>query len=370
MSQLLDSNIGNGKMVFLGGTCNGSTWRDKIIPMLNIKYFNPVVENWTEDRKDIEVQAREESTFCLYVITPKMTGVYSIAELTDDCNKNPEKTIFVALMEDDGKTFDQGEWKSIQAVVDLVKQNGSVVFNSLEEAAQYINTKSLSLNLLSIGLCDCDCDTPAPQAVNPGSVNKGFTYNEGQGQTETIVMDGPLSQIYSKALNLYFAKKPVDVQVHDSLSAAFESAAIDAAITQTIEVSGELDDQTQQTLSGYKIIPANMDIVESPSAVIYTTSAKRDSIDRDFNIIEQNNDRYTKAGKEFIVFIAPEFGVNGEMTQKDIWLDFDKIRKLNALNIGDKFKRSTEEYFESHGIKAVVGVESLLEWLKTRPKGI
>ena len=35
--------------VFLGGTCNNSKWRDKLIPMLNIDYFNPVVDDWTEE---------------------------------------------------------------------------------------------------------------------------------------------------------------------------------------------------------------------------------------------------------------------------------------------------------------------------------
>jgi len=30
--------------VFLGGTCNESTWRDELIPMLEIDYFNPVVD--------------------------------------------------------------------------------------------------------------------------------------------------------------------------------------------------------------------------------------------------------------------------------------------------------------------------------------
>ncbi len=31
------------KKVFLGGTCNGSLWRDALIKKLNIDYFNPVV---------------------------------------------------------------------------------------------------------------------------------------------------------------------------------------------------------------------------------------------------------------------------------------------------------------------------------------
>jgi len=33
------------KKIFLGGTCNNSTWREQLIPMLQINYFNPVVDN-------------------------------------------------------------------------------------------------------------------------------------------------------------------------------------------------------------------------------------------------------------------------------------------------------------------------------------
>jgi hypothetical protein len=29
--------------VYLGGTCNNSKWREKLIPLLKVKYFNPVI---------------------------------------------------------------------------------------------------------------------------------------------------------------------------------------------------------------------------------------------------------------------------------------------------------------------------------------
>ena len=32
--------------VFLGGTCNESKWRDDLIKLLKIDYFNPVVKDW------------------------------------------------------------------------------------------------------------------------------------------------------------------------------------------------------------------------------------------------------------------------------------------------------------------------------------
>lgn len=88
------------KKVFLGGTCNESTWRNRIIVMLDIDYFDPVVDDWTVDCMKRELQERKLCDFCLYTITPKMTGVYSIAEVVDDSNKRPDKTILVILKDD------------------------------------------------------------------------------------------------------------------------------------------------------------------------------------------------------------------------------------------------------------------------------
>jgi hypothetical protein len=83
--------------VFLGGTCNGSLWREKLTLQLKVNYFNPVVPDWTPECMEKEIQERKNCDYCLYVITPKMTGVYSIAEVVDDSNKRPSKTIFCFL---------------------------------------------------------------------------------------------------------------------------------------------------------------------------------------------------------------------------------------------------------------------------------
>ena len=40
------------KKVFLGGTCNESLWRDKLIKKLEIDYFNPIVKDWTPKDAD------------------------------------------------------------------------------------------------------------------------------------------------------------------------------------------------------------------------------------------------------------------------------------------------------------------------------
>lgn len=129
--------------VFLGGTCNGSTWRDDLIEMLEIEYFNPVVEDWTPECMEEEERQRRLCSYCLYVITPKMSGVYSIAEVVDDSNKRAEKTMLCFLDEDGGDEFVDHQLKSNAQVCELVEGNGGRVFTSLKSIATYLNTKGV-----------------------------------------------------------------------------------------------------------------------------------------------------------------------------------------------------------------------------------
>jgi hypothetical protein len=127
--------------VFLGGTCNGSKWRDEFIPKLKLDYFNPVVKEWNDAAYKRELRERKDADFVLYVVTPKMTGVYSIAEAVDDSNKRPAKTILCCLQEDGGKQFDAAQAESLKAVAKMVKGNGGHVCDDLGEAAKYLNGK-------------------------------------------------------------------------------------------------------------------------------------------------------------------------------------------------------------------------------------
>jgi len=127
------------KKVFLGGTCNGSLWRNDVIKKLKIRYYNPCGEEWTPQMMEEELRQREECDFCLYVITPKMEGFYSIAEIVDDSNKRPEKTIFCFINGDEEKTFSNVQIKSLQQVARMVKQNGASVFKTLDEVIHFLN---------------------------------------------------------------------------------------------------------------------------------------------------------------------------------------------------------------------------------------
>lgn len=69
-----------------------------------------------------------------------MSGVYSIAEVVDDSNKRKShRTVFVKLRKDGDQEFTFGQWKSLTAVEEMVKNNGAKVCSSLKEAAEFCN---------------------------------------------------------------------------------------------------------------------------------------------------------------------------------------------------------------------------------------
>ena len=123
--------------VFLGGTCSGYKWRNALIPLLKCDYYNPIVKNWSESDRLREVHERETSDYVLYVITSGMKGVYSIAEIIDDSNKRPSKTIVCVLY--DG--IDKKMSHSLKAVVNLAKSNGATICDSLSDVAAFINSR-------------------------------------------------------------------------------------------------------------------------------------------------------------------------------------------------------------------------------------
>ena len=127
--------------VFLGGTCAESKWREKLIPLLKCDYFNPVVDDWTPECQKIEEDEKKICDYHLYVITPKMQGVYSIAEAVNDAHLPKARTtcIFCVTREDDDREWTKGEKKSLDATSELIAKHGGLVFYSLEDIANYLN---------------------------------------------------------------------------------------------------------------------------------------------------------------------------------------------------------------------------------------
>lgn len=107
-----------------------------------------VLQTKRKENSEDEDILKRKSVYVLYGITNGIKGVYSIAEVVDDSNKRPEKTIFLNLY----KTYERsGESKqmahSLKAVENMLKANGVIVFSgekALLEVADYLN-KAVSI---------------------------------------------------------------------------------------------------------------------------------------------------------------------------------------------------------------------------------
>ena len=124
--------------IFLGGTCNNSTWRSEIEKLVQTPMFNPVVDNWNQECQAIEMDEKENKcNIHLYVITSEMTGVFSIAEVIDSVHNKTKLTLLYVIP--DG--FNKVQLKSLKAVVNLVKLRGGIAYfkKDLKKIVEILN---------------------------------------------------------------------------------------------------------------------------------------------------------------------------------------------------------------------------------------
>lgn len=139
-----------GYDIFLGGTTNGSTWRDEFINILTsvnpkLKCFNPVVDDWTQECIYLENFVKSHAKYHVYVLTPRMRGVYSIAEMIDSVHDTSKKVVVYIHnidKDDDGNEFcwDPQIKNSITAVTNMVSEHGGYVAKSLIDVAESISS--------------------------------------------------------------------------------------------------------------------------------------------------------------------------------------------------------------------------------------
>jgi hypothetical protein len=131
--------------IFLGGTCNGSKWREELIPMLPCEYFNPVVESWTDECQQEEIRQRGICDYVLYVITPASAGSFGVAEAVEDAVKNPNKTLFMSsdvdpFVASGTLDFTEAQAKSMRAVKRLIERNGARTFDCFNDICTFLKS--------------------------------------------------------------------------------------------------------------------------------------------------------------------------------------------------------------------------------------
>ena len=77
----------SGASVFLGGACNPTTWRKNIaIPILEragIPYYNPQVDDWSEDLVALEAKHKQGAKILLFVVNGATRSIASMVEAAE-----------------------------------------------------------------------------------------------------------------------------------------------------------------------------------------------------------------------------------------------------------------------------------------------
>lgn len=149
------------KQLFLGGSCNPTTWRKDIaIPLLaaaGIPFFNPQVEDWSARDKELkengvvggmtefEATEKEASELLLFVIDGQTRAIASMIEVTEYVTKGRAVVLVVKNIVDGteiaGSAITGAELKDLNRarayLLDVAKRHSTPVFESEEEAVEY-----------------------------------------------------------------------------------------------------------------------------------------------------------------------------------------------------------------------------------------
>lgn len=126
------------KQIFLGGTCNGSHWRDYFIPRCKLTYFNPVVDVWTDEAHNEEEWHMANDRYLLWVLTPKQEGYLTIAEAVDLAYRYGKRLIFTMWDNEPNVEFTEFQRKSIREVYRIIERAGGTVFYELDDVIDYL----------------------------------------------------------------------------------------------------------------------------------------------------------------------------------------------------------------------------------------
>eukprot|EP00002_Diphylleia_rotans_P007836 TRINITY_DN1750_c0_g1_i2.p1 TRINITY_DN1750_c0_g1~~TRINITY_DN1750_c0_g1_i2.p1 ORF type:complete len:532 (-),score=128.02 TRINITY_DN1750_c0_g1_i2:539-2134(-) len=150
--KLIESRIAGGKesvSVFLGGSCNPTTWRKDIsMPMLSqssITYYNPQVDDWYPELMELERKAKDSCAVLLYSIDNQTRAIASMLEVAEFLGYS--RRLVLALQDiKEGTPIQDSVIKGAelvelnsarQMVANLATLNQVEIFMDIESATRY-----------------------------------------------------------------------------------------------------------------------------------------------------------------------------------------------------------------------------------------
>lgn len=138
-----------GRDVFLGGSCNPTTWRkDEAIPLLEslgISYFNPQVSEWTADLVAVEHNAKESASVLFYVLDRRTRNVVGIIEAANFAGTQRNLVLVTDPYKEGepvaGENISHVEYEELcsglSTLHDLVASQGIIVHSNITEGIKW-----------------------------------------------------------------------------------------------------------------------------------------------------------------------------------------------------------------------------------------
>jgi len=134
--------------IFLGGSCNPTTWRkDVAIPLMEergVSFYNPQVEDWSEELLQLEADAKAKAAVLLFVIDGDTRAMMSMLEVIEYIAVGRAVALAVVPVQEgqriDGEEVGPRELKDLNRarryVLDAAERRGIEVRRTIEEAVQ------------------------------------------------------------------------------------------------------------------------------------------------------------------------------------------------------------------------------------------
>lgn len=193
------------------------------------------------------------------------------------------------------------------------------------------------------------------------------TYAEGDndGKQDLIVMSGPLSEVYTKALGVYFAKKDIIEEQDGGEVIAVETQANDAimasklaTVVKDIESNTGVQNTFNQLANKINLVSQYDDFDETPDVQVIVVDQTQLS---DPEVIESVNAASKQANandREVVLFAATGDGA-------EVFTPNDEGGLVSNTEVQEE-RLATESLYQGNKFTLVYGMEGFANWMRNR----
>ena len=225
--------------------------------------------------------------------------------------------------------------------------------------------------------CASGTDGTAGGAAQVGGSE--FTYRDNEGRKDLIVMTGPLSEVCTKALGVYFAKTDISASDDGEGEVVQEVPAAETIVNDMMMEKALLEAASNRNIferASSRLLLVNQydDFDEPPCAQVMTVTTPFASSPETMEAVGaavEVNEKHRRDTVLFVDTVPDVTGVSGPMTEGMQ----TEIIDTNAPDVPvDSFEEITssesqmalESLYAGKGVKVVFGMEGLARWMYSR----